>query len=55
MQNIAVPLVSAIIADLALCAFVVIHLLTFIAWHEYFCLGKTSEPTTKAAGSKVLL
>ena len=46
--------VSAIIADLALRVFVGIHLRTCIVLHGYFCLGKTSGPTTKAVGSEVL-
>ena len=32
-----------------------IHLHTCIVLHGYFSLTKTSEPTTKAAGSEVLL
>ena len=47
--------VSAIIADLALRAFVGIHLRTCIVLHGYFCLGKTIGPTTKAANSEFLL
>ena len=53
-RNAVLP-ISAIIADLALHAFVGIHLRTFIVLHGYFSLGKTSGPTTKAAGSEVLL
>ena len=49
------PFVNAIIADLILCAFVGIHLHTCIELHEYFSLGKTTGPTTKAAGSEALL
>ena len=51
----AVPPVSAITADLALCAFVSVHLCTCIVLHGYFSLDKTSGPTTKAAGREVLL
>ena len=45
---------SAIIADLALHAFVVVHLHSCIVLHGYFSLGKTSGPTTKAVGSEAL-
>ena len=38
-----------------LCAFVSVHLCTFIVFHGYLSLGKTSGPTAKAAGSEVLL
>ena len=51
----AVPPVSAIITDLALHAFVGIHLHTCIVLHGYFSLGKISGPTTKPAGSELLL
>ena len=50
-----VPPVSVIIADLTLRAFVGIHLHTYIVLHGYFSLSKTRGPTTKAAGSEVLL
>ena len=43
---------NAIIADLALRAFVGVHLHSCIALHGYFSLGKTSGPTTKATGSE---
>ena len=42
-------------ADLALHAFVGIHLHTCIILHGYFSLGKTSGQTKKATGSEVLL
>ena len=45
---------SAIIADLALRAFVGVHLHSCIALHGYFSPGKTSGPTTKAADSEAL-
>ena len=51
----AVPHVSAIIADLALHAFVSIHLCTCIVLHAYFSVSKISGPTTKAGDSEVLL
>ena len=47
------PPVSAIIADVTLCAFVGVHLRTCVV-HGYFSLGKTSEPTTKGPGYEVL-
>ena len=46
--------VSVIIADLALGAFVGVHLHSCIVLHGYFSLGKTSGPTTKTAGSEAL-
>ena len=54
LRNI-VPPVSGIIADLAVHAFVGVHLRTCIVLHGYFSLSKTSGPTKKAAGSEVLL
>ena len=46
---------SAIIADLTLHSFVSVHLCTCLVLHGYLSLTKTSGPTTKAAGSEVLL
>ena len=48
-------LLSAIIADLTLCAYFDVHLQTCIVLHGYFPLSMTSGPTTKGAGSEVLL
>ena len=45
---------SAIIADLALRAFVGVHLHSCIVLHGYLSLGKTSGQTTKVAGSEAL-
>ena len=40
-------------ADLTFCPIVGVHLRTFKVLHGYFFLGKTSEPTTKTAGSEI--
>ena len=46
ISNAVLPL-SVIIGVLMLCAFVSVHLCTFIVFHGYLSLGKTSGPTTK--------
>ena len=42
-------------ADLILRALVGVHLRTYIVLHGYLSRGKTNGPTTKVAGSEVLL
>ena len=42
-------------ADVNFRAIVGVHLRTFKVLHGYFSVGKASGPTTKAAGSEVLL
>ena len=44
-----------IIADLNLCALCGVHLRFCKVLHGYCTLGRTSRPTTKAAGSEALL
>ena len=50
-----VPLLSAIIADLTLCAFAGVHLCPCIVLHGYLSLSKISGLTTKVTGSEVLI
>ena len=55
LRQRSTPPVISIICRPDFRALVGVHLRTFIILHGYFSLGKTSGPTTKAAGSKVLL